>query len=180
MKTKTKRKPGISLVPDYVFDTYRDVTPEFLTSLGIRALLIDIDNTLAPYEQELPDENIIAWFKALQENDIRAALISNNEPGRVELFNSLLSVQQAYVHLVGRVQVHRNVDKIFIKERHAAFYAPRHKRFVCAQAVVKMKLAHFAHKLFVKLLSVWCFMKVQVAAKKLVAALARKHHLYSH
>lgn len=92
MKTKTKRKPGVSLVPDYVFDTYRDVTPEFLTSLGIRALLIDIDNTLAPYEQELPDENIIAWFKALQENDIRAALISNNEPARVELFNSLLSL----------------------------------------------------------------------------------------
>ena len=80
------------LTPEYVFDTYRDVTPEFLNSIGIKALLIDIDNTLAPYEQDLPDENIIAWFESLKSAGIKASLISNNHPPRVELFNSLLSL----------------------------------------------------------------------------------------
>ena len=37
------------LTPDYMFEKFDDITPEFLTSLGIKALLIDIDNTLAPY-----------------------------------------------------------------------------------------------------------------------------------
>lgn len=92
MDRKTKIKPTLSLVPDYVFDSYLDVTPEFLESLGIRALLIDIDNTLAPYEQDLPDEKIIGWFSALASHGIRAALISNNDKERVDLFNSLLSL----------------------------------------------------------------------------------------
>lgn len=92
MKKDLKRKRSISLVPEYVFENYLYVRPEFLTSLGIRALLIDIDNTLAPYEQDLPDENIINWFAQMKEAGISCALISNNDAPRVELFNSLLSL----------------------------------------------------------------------------------------
>ena len=92
MKKDLKRKRSISLVPEYVFENYLHVRPEFLASLGIRALLIDIDNTLAPYEQDLPDENIINWFCELREAGISSALISNNNAERVELFNSLLSL----------------------------------------------------------------------------------------
>lgn len=92
MKKDKKINGSYSLVPEYVFDTYRDVRPEFLASLGIKALLIDIDNTLAPYEQDLPDENIIRWFDELKAAGICSALISNNHPPRVELFNSLLGL----------------------------------------------------------------------------------------
>ena len=80
------------LTPDYMFDSFTDVTPEFLASLGIKALLIDIDNTLVPYEQPEPDRRIIDWFSALRENGIKAALISNNHPPRVELFNKSLGL----------------------------------------------------------------------------------------
>ena len=80
------------LTPDYMFDSFSDVTPEFLKSLGIKALLIDIDNTLAPYEQAEPDERIIGWFDALRANGIKASLISNNHPPRVELFNKSLEL----------------------------------------------------------------------------------------
>ena len=92
MKKDLKRKRSISLVPEYVFENYLYVRPEFLTSLGIRALLIDIDNTLAPYEQPEPDDRIRAWFKALQDNGIRAALVSNNHRPRVEQFNRTLGL----------------------------------------------------------------------------------------
>ena len=80
------------LLPDYIFPTYRDVTADFLKSIGIKALLIDIDNTLAPYEQPEPDDRIKAWFKSLEENGIKSALISNNHPPRVELFNKSLGL----------------------------------------------------------------------------------------
>ena len=92
MKKDLKRKRSVALVPEYVFESYLYVRPEFLTSLGIRALLIDIDNTLAPYEQDLPDENIINWFSEMKEAGISCALISNNDHTRVELFNSLLAL----------------------------------------------------------------------------------------
>ena len=58
------------LTPDYMFGHYYEITPEFLKSIGVRALLIDIDNTLAPYEQPDPDERIRNWFASLAENGI--------------------------------------------------------------------------------------------------------------
>lgn len=84
------------LIPDFIFASYRDVTPEFLLGIGVKALLIDIDNTLAPYEQAEPDENIIAWFKSLAENGVKATLVSNNGRERVELFNKNLGLPAYY------------------------------------------------------------------------------------
>ncbi len=78
--------------PTYMFGSYREVTPEFLLSIGVRALLIDIDNTLAPYEQPDPDDHIRSWFDALHQNGIKTALVSNNHAPRVERFNAELGL----------------------------------------------------------------------------------------
>ena len=89
---KNKHTVNYLLTPDYIFPTFADITPEFLLSNGIKALVIDVDNTLAPYEQELPDQKTIDWFKNLAENGIKAALISNNKPERIEKYNALLAL----------------------------------------------------------------------------------------
>lgn len=80
------------LTPDAMFRTYREVTPEYLQSLGVRAVLADIDNTLAPYEQSVPDADIRAWVEDLHAAGIRLALVSNNDRERVETFNRSLGV----------------------------------------------------------------------------------------
>ena len=80
------------LTPTYMFGHYYDVTPGFLLSHGIRALLVDIDNTLAPYEQPDPDDRLREWLKGLRENGIQVALVSNNHPPRVERFNKTLGL----------------------------------------------------------------------------------------
>ena len=80
------------LTPSYMFGHYYEITPAFLGSIGVRALLIDIDNTLAPYEQPLPDERIHAWFADLAEHGIKAALVSNNHEPRVKEFNQSLGL----------------------------------------------------------------------------------------
>ena len=78
--------------PDYMFATFDAVTPAFLQSIGVRALLIDIDNTLAPYEEPDPNERVLAWFAELEKNGIKAALVSNNHAPRVERFNKSLGL----------------------------------------------------------------------------------------
>ena len=88
---KNKHTLNYLLTPDYIFPTFADITPDFLLSHGIKALVIDVDNTLAPYEQELPDQKTVDWFKNLSENGIKAALISNNKPDRIEKYNALLA-----------------------------------------------------------------------------------------
>lgn len=81
------------LIPDYIFPRYDDVTPEFLASIGVRALLIDIDNTLAPYEQPDPDERNFAWVAAMREAGIALTFVSNNHKKRVERFATPLGVK---------------------------------------------------------------------------------------
>ena len=92
MKHTKKRGICYLLTPEYMFEHFYEITPEFLEEIGVRALLIDIDNTLAPYEQDVPDERILDWFALLSENGIKAALISNNHADRVELFNKSLGL----------------------------------------------------------------------------------------
>ena len=91
-----RKKMSNWLLPDYIFSKFDDITPEFLKSIGIKALLIDIDNTLAPYEVAEPDERIKNWFALLSENSIAATLVSNNEKERVELFNKDLGLPYCY------------------------------------------------------------------------------------
>ena len=75
------------LLPDRYYAKVTDITPEELGSMGIRAVLSDIDNTLVPYEEPVPTPEIAAWVKSLQDAGITVGLISNNDPERVELFN---------------------------------------------------------------------------------------------
>ena len=80
------------MTPDYMFRAFDEITPEFLTGLGVTAILADIDNTLAPYEQPEPDERIRGWIASLAAAGIGIAFVSNNDAARVELFNRTLGV----------------------------------------------------------------------------------------
>ena len=80
------------MMPDYMFRAFDEITPAFLRELGVKAILADIDNTLAPYEQPEPDERIKGWIASLAEADIGIAFVSNNDWERVELFNRTLGV----------------------------------------------------------------------------------------
>ena len=84
------------LLPDYDFDTYKGLTPEFLKSIGKTCVLCDIDNTLVPYDVPLPTEDVISWAKTLTDNGIKLILVSNNEKERVEKFNESLSLPYLY------------------------------------------------------------------------------------
>ncbi len=75
-------------VPDFYFSKFSDVTPEFLKKNNIDTLLLDVDNTLAPYEQAEPDENILSWLASLKADGIAYAFISNNSSDkRIKIFN---------------------------------------------------------------------------------------------
>ena len=80
------------LLPYQIFDKFDDISPEYLSSLGVRFLFSDVDNTLAPYEVPEPDERIRAWLDSLKEAGITVILVSNNHSDRIELFNRTLGL----------------------------------------------------------------------------------------
>lgn len=86
----------MSFVPEYRFKTFDLATSDFLSEIGVKGIILDIDNTLEPYEHEKPGEHVIAWLKSLGEKGIKAAIVSNNDKERVELFNKELGLPAYY------------------------------------------------------------------------------------
>ena len=79
--------------PNFYFKKYSDITPDFLKKNNIKTLLLDVDNTLAPYEQPDPSEENLAWFDSLEEAGIGYAFISNNSSdARIKRFNKKIGV----------------------------------------------------------------------------------------
>ena len=77
-------------VPDYMFNSFQEVTPAFLHSLRVKCLLCDIDNTLVTYDDAVPTEEVLAWLSAMKENDITVVFLSNNNNERVAKFTEAL------------------------------------------------------------------------------------------
>ena len=73
-------------MPDGIFDDIYAITPEFLLSLGVRGLILDIDNTLVTYDDPVPTERVEGWLEAMHDAGISTAFVSNNHRERVEEF----------------------------------------------------------------------------------------------
>lgn len=80
------------LTPDYMFETYTEISPEFLNSIGVKALFIDLDNTIASIDQHKASRQNILWFEKIISRGIKVALVSNASIKRVNNFNANLGV----------------------------------------------------------------------------------------
>lgn len=54
------------MIPDFLFDSYRDITPDFLKKHQIALLLTDLDYTLAPKAVRRPDGALKDWIGTLK------------------------------------------------------------------------------------------------------------------
>ena len=69
--------------PDIYVSSFRKITPELLVSLGVKALLTDLDDTLVPHGcMAVPDE-VRSWTKSLSDVGIKICIVSNNSEQRV-------------------------------------------------------------------------------------------------
>ena len=72
--------------PTAIFRRVTNITPEYLHGHGIRALILDVDNTLTEHgSQELLPE-VAAWLQRMHAEGIRLVIASNNMPKRVAPF----------------------------------------------------------------------------------------------
>lgn len=74
------------LMPTVIFRRASAITPEYLRALGIKALMLDVDNTLTAHgSQELP-EDIAAWIDVMRASGFQMAIASNNFKRRIAPF----------------------------------------------------------------------------------------------
>jgi HAD superfamily phosphatase (TIGR01668 family) len=82
----------LSSRPDHLVDSYREVTPEYLRALGRRALLLDVDSTLAPHGSRSPTPEVAKWIETLRSAGIQCIVVSNGGHHRMKEFCSVLDI----------------------------------------------------------------------------------------
>lgn len=91
-------------VPDEICHSIYDVDFDRHLAEGKRVIIMDVDNTLVRYHEAEPDEKLCRFLFSLRDRGFSLALVSNNSPERVELFNRRLgffSVADAHKPLKG-------------------------------------------------------------------------------
>ncbi len=69
-----------------------DISPQKLKELGIKGLILDLDNTLTTHDNPVPADGILDWLDCMKKNNIRLMIVSNNHPPRVKPFADMLGL----------------------------------------------------------------------------------------
>lgn len=83
---------SFSLYPDHSFRKIQDVTADFLKKSGISLLLLDVDNTLAPYGKAMPEKAVVEWCDGLKRSGITPYIMSNNRTIRAQIFSDVFGI----------------------------------------------------------------------------------------
>ena len=78
--------------PDIILPSVYDISPELLRERGISLLLMDLDNTLAPYSEDEPREELRRWVQLMREGGIKLFILSNNRGERPKRFGEALGL----------------------------------------------------------------------------------------
>lgn len=82
-------------IPDVYQKSIYTINYKKLKKNGIKCLLFDLDNTIAPYKVTEPDVKVKELFARLEE-DFKVIIISNSPKNRIRPFKEKLNVDCAY------------------------------------------------------------------------------------
>jgi len=83
-------------VPIACYKTVFDIDYSKLYDEGCRIILFDLDNTLIPYDETIPQEKHIELFKQIKKLGIQIIIISNNRAERVKAFADIVECEYVY------------------------------------------------------------------------------------
>ena len=84
------------IYPNEYFNKVEEITIEFLKKNKIKALILDVDNTLINYEKRLP-EKVAKWARELKGQGIKLYILSNtNQEEKVKRVANALEIPYEY------------------------------------------------------------------------------------
>lgn len=82
-------------VPTQLFRSVTSITPDYLKQHDIKALALDVDNTLTAHGSQEVSQQVEQWLAAMKQAGVRMAIASNNFEKRVAPFAKRLGLQYA-------------------------------------------------------------------------------------
>lgn len=75
-----------------MFESVFELKPEHLRERSITLLLLDLDNTIAPYSRPTPTVAVLNWVDSMKHAGIEPFILSNNRGSRPKTFAEALSL----------------------------------------------------------------------------------------
>ncbi|MGH8104373.1 MAG: YqeG family HAD IIIA-type phosphatase [bacterium] len=72
------------LKPDYTFEAATEITPPLLKHLDVQCILVDLDNTLMPWNGRVFTQEVLHWLENLKAHGFKIVVISNSPWRRVK------------------------------------------------------------------------------------------------
>lgn len=79
-------------LPTYLADNLYEIPFAFYQKIGVHNLLLDLDNTLAPYGEKDASPSTLNWVKRAQEAGLSLYIASNNTSKRVRRYSKELGI----------------------------------------------------------------------------------------
>ena len=102
-----------SFIPDIYQKSIYDIDYKKLKKNGIRCLIFDLNNTVAPINIKKPTKKIKDLFEMLKDMKFKILIISNSPKKRVEPFKDILGVDSAYLSFKPLPRKYKKVLKIY-------------------------------------------------------------------
>ena len=109
-------------VPDVYQKSIYDIDYKKLKKIGIKCLIFDLDNTIAPVTIFKPTKKVRDLFEELKETGFKVLIVSNSHKKRVAPFKDLLCVATSStckpIKIIGNVftyKLSKNNSKIKIE-----------------------------------------------------------------
>ncbi len=110
-------------IPNLMLPSIYQLTPAMLRDMGITLLLMDLDNTLAPYNCGTPSVSLRNWLDSMRKAGIEPFLLSNNRGSRPSIFAKALTLDY-----IGRAQKPNPKKLLAVLERKGV--APKNAAIV--------------------------------------------------
>lgn len=69
--------------PDFMVNAVYQLDAEGLKKMGIRAVMVDLDNTLIAWNNPDGTPELLAWLSEMRKNKVKVIVVSNNSQKRV-------------------------------------------------------------------------------------------------
>ena len=102
-----------SFVPDIYQKSIYDIDYKKLKKNGIKCLIFDLDNTLAPISLKKPNKKLRDLIEDLKELKFKVLIVSNSPKKRVEPFKDILGVDSAYLSFKPFKKKYKKIMKIY-------------------------------------------------------------------
>lgn len=80
------------LKPDIKLHGITDITVELLNKFNIKALLLDVDNTMSTHHGQALTDGLLEWIDRMNKNGIKLMVLSNSKRKRIEPFAARISL----------------------------------------------------------------------------------------